>query len=297
MSIITTYPNIGGIASDDLMIISDVSKVDNPTRTVSIAQLAASIGGGGGGVATTVLGTSPLVAETDGSTVTLSILPVSSTQDGYLTSTVFNTLSGKQNALTVTKNGTSGEATFDGTTLNIPNYTNSGGGGGTTVVANPGSPTGNLTSIEIDSTSYAIPTYDANEVAFWISRDANSNNIEIRSLKDVNSTDNTTFSIAEEGTLTGVFIITASTNWWATDTFWVTMNVNCPVYYDLGGKQVVKRAHVNRISGSQLQVEFFMETSSSTEILERVDLVVADTTAPNAAQGIDILVKRWQFPT
>jgi len=295
MSIITTYPNIGGIASDDLMIISDVSKVDNPTRTVSIGQLAASIGGGGGGVATTVLGTSPLVAETDGSTVTLSILPASSTQDGYLTSTVFNTLSDKQNALVVTKNGTSGEATFDGTTLNIPNYTNSGGGG-STVVANPGSPTAYLSTLEIDSTSYELPTYNANEVAFWISRDPNNNNIVIRSIKSTGSSDGTTFSIAEEGTLTGAFIITASTNWWAEDTFWVTMSINCPVSYLVDTKQVVKRATVNRINSSQLQVEFFMETSSVNELLERVDLVVADTTAPNAAQGIDIRVKRYMFP-
>lgn len=294
MSIITTYPNIGGLANDDLMIISDVSKVDNPTRTVSLSQLAGFIGTGGGGGSTTVEATTPLVAETEGSTVTLSMLPVSSTQDGYLTSTVFNTLSGKQNALTVTKNGTSGEATFDGTTLNIPNYTNSGGGG-TTVVANPGSPTANLTSIEIDSTSYALPTYNANEVAFWISRDTNSNNITIRSIKSAGS-DGTTFSIAEEGTLTGVFIITASTNYWATDTFWVTMSINCPVSYLVDTKLIVKRAHINRISGSQLQVEFFQETSSSTETLERVDLVLADTTAPNAAQGIDIRVKRYMFP-
>ena len=294
MSIITTYPNIGGLANDDLMIISDVSKVDNPTRTVSLSQLAGFIGTGGGGGSTTVEATTPLVAETEGSTVTLSMLPVSSTQDGYLTSTVFNTLSGKQDALIVTKNGTSGEATFDGTTLNIPNYTNSGGGG-TTVVANPGSPTANLTSIEIDSTSYALPTYNANEVAFWISRDTNSNNITIRSIKSAGS-DGTTFSIAEEGTLTGVFIITASTNYWATDTFWVTMSINCPVSYLVDTKLIVKRAHINRISGSQLQVEFFMETSSSTETLERVDLVLADTTAPNAAQGIDIRVKRYMFP-
>ena len=294
MSIITTYPNIGGLANDDLMIISDVSKVDNPTRTVSLSQLAGFIGTGGGGGSTTVEATTPLVAETEGSTVTLSMLPASSTQDGYLTSTVFNTLSGKQDALIVTKNGTSGEATFDGTTLNIPNYTNSGGGG-TTVVANPGSPTANLTSIEIDSTSYALPTYNANEVAFWISRDTNSNNITIRSIKSAGS-DGTTFSIAEEGTLTGVFIITASTNYWATDTFWVTMSINCPVSYLVDTKLIVKRAHINRISGSQLQVEFFMETSSSTETLERVDLVLADTTAPNAAQGIDIRVKRYMFP-
>lgn len=294
MSIITTYPNIGGLANDDLMIISDVSKVDNPTRTVSLSQLAGFIGTGGGGGSTTVEATTPLVAETEGSTVTLSMLPASSTQDGYLTSTVFNTLSGKQDALIVTKNGTSGEATFDGTTLNIPNYTNSGGGG-TTVVANPGSPTANLTSIEIDSTSYALPTYNANEVAFWISRDTNSNNITIRSIKSAGS-DGTTFSIAEEGTLTGVFIITASTNYWATDTFWVTMSINCPVSYLVDTKLIVKRAHINRISGSQLQVEFFQETSSSTETLERVDLVLADTTAPNAAQGIDIRVKRYMFP-
>lgn len=295
MSIITTYPNIGGLANDDLMIISDVSKVDNPTRTVSLSQLAGFIGTGGGGGSTTVVGTSPLTAETDGSTVTLSMPAASSSQNGYLTSAVFNTFSDKQAPITLTKNGTSGEATFNGTTLNIPNYTTSGGGG-TTVVANPGSPTGNLSSIEIDSTSYAIPTYDANEVAFWISRDTNSNNITIRSLKDVGYTDNTTFSIAEEGTITGAFIITASTNWFATDTYWVTMSVNCPVYYEVSTKDVVKRATVNRLNSSQLQVEFFQETSSSVEILERVDLVVADTTAPNAAQGIDIRVKRWQFP-
>ena len=74
------------------------------------------------------------------------------------------------------------------------------------------------------------------------------------------------------------------------------MSINCPVSYLVDTKQVVKRATVNRINSSQLQVEFFMETSSVNELLERVDLVVADTTAPNAAQGIDIRVKRYMFP-
>jgi len=203
-----------------------------------------------------------------------------------------SSVNGLSGALTLTP-GTN--VTFTGVGNNII-INAAGGGGGTTVVANPGSPTGNLSSIEIDSTSYAIPTYDANEVAFWISRDTNSNNITIRSLKDVNSTDATTFSIAEEGTLTGAFIITASTSWFDTGSYWVTMDVNCPVSYLVDTKQVVKKAHVNRLNSTQLQVEFFQETSSSTEILERVDLVVADTTAPNAAQGIDIRVKRWQFP-
>ena len=50
---------------------------------------------------------------------------------GILTSTDWTTFNNKQNTISLTTTGTSGLATFNGTTLNIPNYTSSGGGSGT----------------------------------------------------------------------------------------------------------------------------------------------------------------------
>ena len=55
----------------------------------------------------------------------------SSSVSGILTSTDWTTFNNKQNTISLTTNGTSGLATFNGTTLNIPNYTSSGGGTGT----------------------------------------------------------------------------------------------------------------------------------------------------------------------
>lgn len=46
----------------------------------------------------------------------------SSSQNGFLSSTNWSTFNGKQNAISLTTTGTSGAATFDGTTLNIPQY-------------------------------------------------------------------------------------------------------------------------------------------------------------------------------
>lgn len=48
MSIITIYPTITNVAGGDLLVISDISMEGNPTRTVSVGQLSAFIGGGGG---------------------------------------------------------------------------------------------------------------------------------------------------------------------------------------------------------------------------------------------------------
>jgi len=59
---------------------------------------------------------------------TLSIPAATTSVNGYLTSTDWNTFNGKQAALTLTTTGTSGAATLVGATLNIPQY--SGGGAG-----------------------------------------------------------------------------------------------------------------------------------------------------------------------
>ena len=55
----------------------------------------------------------------------------SSSVSGILTSTDWTTFNNKQNTISLTTTGTSGLASFNGTTLNIPNYTSSGGGTGT----------------------------------------------------------------------------------------------------------------------------------------------------------------------
>ena len=138
--------------------------------------------------------------------------------------------------------------------------------------------------------------YNPNEIGFFINRHPATNAIEMMVSTEDSTIGSTTFSIAEEGTITGAFIITASSSYWNIG-YRLTMDINVPVYYDIGGKQVVKTAYCKRIAVNKLQIEFFQETSSSTEILERVDLVVADTNSQgvNPFNGIDLRVKRWFF--
>ena len=67
--------------------------------------------------------TSPLIGGGDLSADrTLSIPAATTSVNGYLTSTDWNTFNGKQAALTLTTTGTSGAATLVGATLNIPQY-------------------------------------------------------------------------------------------------------------------------------------------------------------------------------
>jgi hypothetical protein len=65
---------------------------------------------------------------------TLSITQATTSANGFLTSTDWNTFNGKQNTISLTTTGTSGAATFNGTTLNIPNYATTGGSGTVTSV-------------------------------------------------------------------------------------------------------------------------------------------------------------------
>ena len=58
-----------------------------------------------------------------------SIQVANTSQNGYLSSTDWNTFNGKQSTITLTTTGSSGAATFTSNTLNIPNYTLSGLGG------------------------------------------------------------------------------------------------------------------------------------------------------------------------
>ncbi len=75
----------------------------------------------------TSIGTSgPITGGTITSTGTIGINQATTSTDGYLSSTDWNTFNGKQDAITLTTTGTSGAATLIGSTLNIPQY--SGGG-------------------------------------------------------------------------------------------------------------------------------------------------------------------------
>lgn len=80
----------------------------------------------------TSIGTSTLSASSPltgsftqiGSGGALGIQVANTSQNGYLSSTDWNTFNNKQGTITLTTTGTSGAATFSGGTLNIPNYAN-----------------------------------------------------------------------------------------------------------------------------------------------------------------------------
>ena len=83
---------------------------------------------GGTGTVTSVATSAPITGGTITGSGTIGITQSTTSTDGYLSSTDWNTFNGKQDALTLTTTGTSGAATLVGSTLNIPDY--SGGGGG-----------------------------------------------------------------------------------------------------------------------------------------------------------------------
>lgn len=80
------------------------------------------------GTVTSVTATTPL-ASSGGATPNITIQQAGLAQDGYLSSSDWNTFDGKQDTITLTTTGTSGAATLIGSTLNIPQYSGGGGGG------------------------------------------------------------------------------------------------------------------------------------------------------------------------
>ena len=105
-------------------------KVTNGDLTISGATATIDTSGGGGGTGTvTSVGTSQaFITITDPTTTpSISIGNASGAATGVLTAANFNTFDAKQDAITLTTTGTSGAATFAGGTLNIPQYTDSGG--------------------------------------------------------------------------------------------------------------------------------------------------------------------------
>jgi hypothetical protein len=74
------------------------------------------------GTVTSVATSGPITGGTITGTGTIGITQASSSSNGFLSSTDWNTFNGKQNTITLTTTGTSGAATLLGATLNIPQY-------------------------------------------------------------------------------------------------------------------------------------------------------------------------------
>jgi len=123
---------------------------DNTVEARSAANFRSDIGAGTV-TSVTASGTAgnPISITNNTTTPVIELLSATTGRNGYLTSTDWTTFnnkfafsdtsslnltsrfSAKQNNITLTTTGTSGASTFDGTTLNIPQYTSGGGGTGT----------------------------------------------------------------------------------------------------------------------------------------------------------------------
>ena len=160
MATITAYPPTTP-ALEDLVIIADISKEGNPTRTSTVRDIVnlisfepipgegtvTSVAQTHAGNAFTVTG-SPITAQG-----TLAIT-LNGGVDEYINGagdlTTFPTI---PTAITLTTNGTSGASTLVGGVLNVPNYT-PGGGGVTSIIAGTNvtiSPVGGTGAVTINA--------------------------------------------------------------------------------------------------------------------------------------------------
>jgi len=124
-------------------------------NTLNIPQYA---GGGGGGTVTSVsvspangfAGTVANPSSTPAITVSTSVTGVLKGNGTAISAAIANT--DYQSPITLTTTGTTGAASFNGTTLNIPQYTGGGGGGTVTSVSGAGTVNGISLSGTVTST-------------------------------------------------------------------------------------------------------------------------------------------------
>ena len=113
----TAYTNTISSATGPLSIASNVISIALATASVS-GYLSASDFNTFNGKESVLTFSTPLVRSTN----TISINQASGSVNGYLSSTDWTTFNGKQTTISLTTTGTSGPATFVGSTLNVPNY-------------------------------------------------------------------------------------------------------------------------------------------------------------------------------
>jgi len=131
MARINSYPNLTNPTTNDLLIATDVSQTGNPTKTLSIGDLASFIQPGipGGGTVTTVsssiAGDAFDVVITNNTTTPDLAFTWAGNSNQYITGqgnlATFPTIP-SQTFTSLSTNGTSGLATLNSGVLNIPNY-------------------------------------------------------------------------------------------------------------------------------------------------------------------------------
>jgi predicted heme/steroid binding protein len=126
-----TYSNVTGILNVPQYTLTGLGGVST-TRSLTINGTAYDLSADrtwNVGTVTSIATTGPITGGTITGSGTIGITQATTSTDGYLSSTDWNTFNNKQNALTLTTTGSSGSATLVGATLNIPNYTLNGLGG------------------------------------------------------------------------------------------------------------------------------------------------------------------------
>jgi len=112
-----TIGGLGGVPDTRQLTINGTAYDLSANRTWSV------------GTVTSIATTGPITGGTITGTGTIGITQATTSSNGYLSSTDWNTFNNKQNTLSLTTTGNSGSSTLVGATLNIPNYTLSGLGG------------------------------------------------------------------------------------------------------------------------------------------------------------------------
>ena len=108
---------LGGVPDTRLLTINGTAYDLSANRTWSV------------GTVTSIATSGPITGGTITGSGTIGITQATTSTNGYLSSTDWNTFNNKQNAITLTTTGNNGSATLVGATLNIPSYTLGGLGG------------------------------------------------------------------------------------------------------------------------------------------------------------------------
>ena len=112
-----TIAGLGGVPDTRLLTINGTAYDLSANRTWSV------------GTVTSIATSGPITGGTITGSGTIGITQATTSTNGYLSSTDWNTFNNKQNAITLTTTGNNGSATLVGSTLNIPSYTLGGLGG------------------------------------------------------------------------------------------------------------------------------------------------------------------------
>ena len=105
-----TLSGLGGVPITRALTINGVNFDLSADRTWNV------------GTVTSITTSGPITGGPITGTGVIGITQASSSSNGFLSSTDWNTFNGKQNTITLTTTGTSGAATLLGATLNIPQY-------------------------------------------------------------------------------------------------------------------------------------------------------------------------------